>query len=343
MSALSKMEASPLHCYHYMNNGGEDTKQMKFGRHCHAYLLERDTFEFKVVEGDLRLKENKDLKKQYEDEGFEVLSKKDYDNMVGAVESVLSNEKIANWLKKAECEKPIRFEIDAIPCKALIDTLVADEETLIDFKFVEDANPQAFRYKALRVYKYHRQMAWYKNAAKKGLGVDIKHVYLIAVEKKAPYAYTIIKLSDDLLDEGKRLYEQLFEEYKKSVHIGNIYGYPETVWHTDNYTENEDIEDNLDMSLLTITPKFNLSDLSALANKQLPQISQPTVMADSTPPQIIEEPHIIEKRGKLGRKGKIKKTKNGFSVEIEDAFGNPFQWFSADTRKAANALLKKYL
>jgi hypothetical protein len=86
---------------------------------------------------------------------------------------------------------------------------------------------------------------------------------------------------------------------------------------------------------------MNFDDMIGLLTPQTVE-PKPTVMADTKPPQIIEEP-IVEKRGKFGRKGIIKQNGQGFTVEIIDAFDNPIQWFSADTRKAANALLRKYL
>ena len=75
------------------------------------------------------------------------------------------------------------------------------------------------------VLNYDRQMAWYKmGAVANGLVQENTDCFLIAVEKEAPYAFSINFLSEERLEQGKQKYDELLSIYLETVAQSKFYG-----------------------------------------------------------------------------------------------------------------------
>jgi hypothetical protein len=93
---------------------------------------------------------------------------------------------------------------------------------MYDLKTTQDASV-AFEDSILK-YGYHRQAAWYLDAAN-AAGLGLKEFVLIAVEKDAPFGVQTFALDDSLIAKGRaenRASLALFAECKTS---GNWPGY----------------------------------------------------------------------------------------------------------------------
>jgi hypothetical protein len=104
---------------------------------------------------------------------------------------------------------------------------------------------------------------------------------------------------------------------------------------------------------------MNFDDMIGLLTPQTVE-PKPTVMADTKPPQIIEdkkdiwvthpepppsEYEEVESRNYCGNKGIIKRNKvtRKLVVEILDYMGNPTMYFNPKTLTSARTFLKKYI
>ena len=65
---------------------------------------------------------------------------------------------------------------------------------IVDLKTTRCADPERFRWDAIK-FGYHAQLALYQQAAMSGLGESIDELYIVAVESKAPYCVTTMRLT----------------------------------------------------------------------------------------------------------------------------------------------------
>lgn len=95
-------------------------------------------------------------------------------------------------------------------CKALIDADSASESAIVDLKTTRDIAPDGFRRSILR-YGYHRQAAFYLNAA---LNVERQRekFYWIAQESSPPFDCVVYEPGADMISQAaETLYRWLSE------------------------------------------------------------------------------------------------------------------------------------
>lgn len=110
----------------------------------------------------------------------------------------------AQYRRHNEVSIYLRDEV-GLSLKGRIDRLqLSDEKALIvDLKTTQSASPREFQRTAANL-KYDLQAAWYHNlvsAAYPGKSVEF---YFVAVERKRPYAISVFRASDALLESGRR-------------------------------------------------------------------------------------------------------------------------------------------
>jgi hypothetical protein len=245
-TALSYLKKGSGHYWAFLEGKSKQTQAMKFGIALHEGILEPQKFNSRA---EVKL-ENKGegirakIKKQVQDCELEkklLVSATEFEVLQGIAKVLHADKFITDLLKNAKVELPMAWDYKGFHCKGRLDGIVKNE-AIFDFKFVADANPHVFTHKA-KYYGYHRQAFWYKTGA---LMHDlIKYdspYYIIAVEKVYPYAYSVIEVTQSVLDEGKQEADYLLEYLKKVQEENNkspFYGCVE--WKTEN-AQFEDIE-----------------------------------------------------------------------------------------------------
>lgn len=79
-----------------------------------------------------------------------------------------------------------------------------------ELKTGETADPRRFPYK-MRQFCYHGQLAFYSDGAQLA-GMDVpRDNFVVAVEASAPFVVTVFRVSDEAIDQGRRLIRLWFE------------------------------------------------------------------------------------------------------------------------------------
>ncbi len=151
-----------------------------------------------------------------------------------------------------------------LPCKAKIDRIIIDLK-LFTIKVVElktTGYPARYFEKAIRNFKYYRQLAWYEREALKQLlgqyNLDISKFvvssYIVAVETTDLNQVRVIKLSNTDLVQGEIEYEWILEQidWHKKVNF----------WYKKDYYFKEDWVDEISIfnENVQIDDKTKLSD-----------------------------------------------------------------------------------
>lgn len=231
-SQLFKITKSPAHFKYFLNNPTEDSPALLFGRACHKYILEPETFfdEFAIQPNvDRRTKEGKTEYQKFLDEsvGKDVISIVDYET-IKEMADVIRNNKYANTLiSDGEYEQSYFWtdEETGEPCKCRPDIVkqIKERHIIVDYKTTDDAETSAFMKSAIK-YGYDLQAGMYSEGMKKNTGHDYMFVFL-AQEKKPPYAINIVECNADFMAEGNQLFHDLLSLMHKCKVEDNWYGY----------------------------------------------------------------------------------------------------------------------
>lgn len=94
-------------------------------------------------------------------------------------------------------------------CRGTPDVMGSNFHT--ELKTGETADPRRFPWKMLR-FCYHGQLAFYSDGAQlAGLSLP-EHNYVVAVEASPPYVVTVFRVSDQAIEQGRRLVRLWFEQ-----------------------------------------------------------------------------------------------------------------------------------
>ena len=105
-----------------------------------------------------------------------------------------------------------------INCKGKLDIVNHKHKFIADLKTTGDASLHGFK-KSIRNFKYHKQAAFYLDA------LGYSDYYIIAVEKTAPYGIGVYRIGDDLVQEGRDLYNKQLDIYSSMMENGTDYDY----------------------------------------------------------------------------------------------------------------------
>jgi hypothetical protein len=111
-----------------------------------------------------------------------------------------------------------------LACKARIDYVHPGGNALVDLKTTRDASKEAFQ-RDVWNRGYFRQLAFYRYALATLGRCDLARAYIVAVEKKAPFAVAVYELTKTTLRAGWRQLEDLLATYAQCERTGNWPGY----------------------------------------------------------------------------------------------------------------------
>jgi exodeoxyribonuclease VIII len=154
------------------------------------------------------------------------------DTLNDMLEGLHRNQKAVELLQlKGEVEKSIVWQ-DAtygFLCKARIDKLIPQIETVVDLKTCQSAEPEAFS-RAIFNYKYHWQARWYLNGMNSFQeDVFYRNFVIIAVENNPPYGTAVYRIEDNALGVAADDIRRILHKYNKAREDKTWSCYPEKV------------------------------------------------------------------------------------------------------------------
>lgn len=262
-TGMSHLERSPAHFLAFLKKERKkDTKSMLLGRNIHTFILEPQKFnemwqikEQYNVDGKRNPLYQPQKEKAERGEIILIDEKQEFDNYLSLLTNLSKNNFFATVLNAAAIyeglEKDLVFTHKGIPCKARLDTVapmeiilqldpffkdkykVDADFILLDLKTTQDARQSEFIYKATNYYDYDRQLAWYTNAIyQSGIAQPEQKVacFLLAVEKEAPMAHTLIRVGENVIKQGTKKYDALCEKYIEAKATNFTQAYEDYEW-----------------------------------------------------------------------------------------------------------------
>jgi hypothetical protein len=228
------LTTSPLHFYNRFMLGVEApaTAGMIFGRLIHCAILEdqvlreefavrpeppsdRPTY-FRTKEGKAEMELWKSRNKRRN-----IVKAEDMDKAKAMVAALQDKERSRFWLWEAEGknEQAYQWQVEVpdfslpVLCRGKMDrvVIVDGKKYIVDYKSTAKTPTIDTFGRTVGEYLYHAQMAFYADGEKADGAV------LVAQETKEPYDSAVFMLTQDLLDEGRRLYATALQRYADCV------------------------------------------------------------------------------------------------------------------------------
>jgi len=193
-SQLKRIAESPAHYKYRLTAPNESTPQMAFGTLVHAMLLGGDF----VVYKETKTRSGKKWDDfEAKNVGALIVTASEEERALAIAEKV-RNHPLAAPLLNGDKEVKWEKKLYGRTCAGRVDLLGSD--FICDLKTSATTQPDRFGRLALRM-AYHAQLAWYRDA----IGKPSDACYILGVETRAPYAVTVLKLTERALLEGGKL------------------------------------------------------------------------------------------------------------------------------------------
>jgi hypothetical protein len=111
-----------------------------------------------------------------------------------------------------------------IPCRCRPD-LLQPGRVCVDLKTAANASPGEFA-KSIARYGYHTRAAFYLDGLE-AVGAPVIDYMFLVVEKEPPYAVAVYSLDLRSIEQGRRTYRRLLDQYAHCNKSGQWPGYPE--------------------------------------------------------------------------------------------------------------------
>jgi hypothetical protein len=253
-SMLKRMDPTPAHFKAAQAEPFEVTPAMIMGTLTHAMVLEPDKplpkvalvpdayIDAKGVEKPWTFASNtcKDWRKAQEAEGRLILTATQRQSVIGMVASIAAHPVASNIIATASMEVSLfacnpKFEAlfgaDNPLLKARLD-IAPEGNFLADVKTCEDAGEDFS--KTIFTFGYYMQAAFYIDLWNILHPHDPKtHFVFIAVEKSAPYAVRVVRLSQRCIEAGRGTYLQRLTRYVECTQSGQWPGYSTDIEEVD--------------------------------------------------------------------------------------------------------------
>ena len=234
-SRAKLLSKSPAHDRYNRDHPPTETPALRIGKAVHSLALEgRPAFDraFTVApECDRRTNAGKALWGEFvaASEGKTVLTAAESEQVAGMAAGILAHPLAPALLADGTPELSLIWDDPetGCPCKGRADLARLEAGAILDLKTTLDASPAAFA-RAVLNYGYATQAAAYLTGAA-ALGADVTDFIIVAVEKSAPFAVGIYRMSDAALELGRRRWREACALYAQCLESGRWPGYPETI------------------------------------------------------------------------------------------------------------------
>jgi hypothetical protein len=209
-SRLKTISVSPAHYLEACQDDSEDTLARRLGSGAHALLLGKPAVKWteRTKKGDKIAPRNGAAWQAFKaaNAGAVILAPKEWRAAERMADAVTSHRLARSIVEGARHELAIRWrhEIDDRDCSSQLD-LYRPGELVADFKTAREIQPSRFA-RVVRWSYYHGQIAFYRQAARRGLG-DVAKLegWIIAVENAPPHDVVCYRLTPEALTDGEGL------------------------------------------------------------------------------------------------------------------------------------------
>ncbi len=204
-SNLKHIGRSAAHYHHAATVGRDDKPWLRGGRGLHCVLFEQPRM---VFEGGSRNSKAWDKFCDEYSETNEVMLAKElpiYEAQAAAIRAELKRQDLN--LLEGDIEKRIEWEWLGRKCAGTPDVVCAD--WCADVKTTCNADPRRFVWDA-RKFSYAEQLAWYSYGSFGG--TKCQELYIIAVEKTAPFPVVIWRVTERMREQAERTLRLWFEQ-----------------------------------------------------------------------------------------------------------------------------------
>jgi hypothetical protein len=207
-SSLKHMSRSALHYHDAVQLGREDTMAMRLGRGTHAMVLGEPVI---LYPGKTRQGKKWDAFKALHADK-EILIRSEWAKAEGMARAIQRHPDAAQLLYDGTIlEQIIEWEFLGRRCTSRPDSRAIDGRVITDLKTTQCAEPEKFARDAM--YRgYNAQLSFYDQASEYETGRQADDLFVAAIESKRPYAITILKMTDEAREQGRRLCRLWFEQ-----------------------------------------------------------------------------------------------------------------------------------
>lgn len=234
-SGINDFIRSPLHFWNRTPLNpkrvkDDPTPAMVFGSLTHCLILAPDLFdnEFAIApDVNRRTNEGKaelaDFVQNHK--GLKIITSEEYDAAIAMRDAMFANSDVKELLGNGCSEEPVtwRREPDGVLCKAKLDYLRSG--LVLDYKTTEDARVSSFS-RSVANFGYHRQMAWYMEAAQNHHNESPRGAVLIVQEKSLPQAIAVYALDADAIAYGIAECNRAYDEIRARLESKDWSAFP---------------------------------------------------------------------------------------------------------------------
>lgn len=214
-SLLKYFARSPAHyaqaCRDAHTGGREPTRAMRVGTAVHVMLFGmRPGHVVVCAPFKTRLSQGyKDFAEEYE--GADILTEPEWED-AKPIAAAVRRDPVAAPLLVGRYEVPLRWTENGVDC-ATGGVDVIGDGWIADLKTTTDTAPSAWSRKALAM-QYAAQLMFYAEGCRQNRVDTSKGMYLIGVEDKAPYAVTVLRMTPDAEQLGRRCLSLWLEQLR---------------------------------------------------------------------------------------------------------------------------------
>ncbi len=244
-SDLDAINRSIAYWIHKKTSPRKETPEMRIGTAIHDFVLSPELKHFYTCEPEIKKDGSKwvmdgDVFKTKTEaqecfcefnSGKTILSKEEYDNVLGAEKALQESKRFQAMIKGAETEVSVFSEIDGVGVRCRPD-IFREDQILIDLKTSLYATPEYFR-SALKDRRYYVQAAWYLDIVSKVTGIDYNTFIFVVIERAAPYGISFFDLGKESIEYGRKIYKQDLDRYKRYLDTKIVEGYSDQIQSID--------------------------------------------------------------------------------------------------------------
>jgi hypothetical protein len=202
-SDADKMAISAAYMKHCQANCDIDSTALTVGRVLHTLILEpqKETATVAIWKGARRFGKEWDAFKVASD-GKDIVTADEYEMVSAMRDTFLGKALTRNLLKGASVEGVAVWTDPAtgIELKARLD--IYKPGAVFDLKSTSTQTKEDFLRDAYK-FGYHRQAAWYLDAARAVTGQAFDEFFIVAIEKKAPFDLSVYRVDQSMIALGR--------------------------------------------------------------------------------------------------------------------------------------------
>ncbi len=199
-SALKQFAKSPAHYAAHLRQEQATTGAMDIGSAADLMIL--GTQRVVAYPGPVRRGKEFEAFKAANSDAL-IVTQAEYVKANGIAQAVL-DAPVAGLLIAGERQRTIEWKMNGRECRGTPDIINHYARRITDLKTSETSDPRRFPWK-MRNFAYHAAMAWYLDGLQLA-GLDVSEAFLVAVEQAPPHVVTVFRLTEHVLDLGRRLY-----------------------------------------------------------------------------------------------------------------------------------------